>query len=154
MTPPEPVAPPAADDPLDDRTIVTGSNQRLAGDDDLDATVMVARAPKVVWVLELPDSTVLELENDVIVGRKPVARDGATALTIPDPTRTLSKSHARLRFANDEWTVEDLNSTNGLFLIGDDGTETEIAAGEPIATTERMLFGTLEVRLRQRGVGE
>lgn len=115
---------------------------------------MVARAPKVVWVLELPDSTVLELENDVIVGRKPVARDGASALTIPDPTRTLSKSHARLRLANDEWTVEDLNSTNGLFLIGDDGTETEIAAGEPIVASERMLFGTLEVRLRQRGVGE
>lgn len=119
--------------------------------EDLDRTIVVPRKTAPVWVLELPDGTELPLESDVIVGRRPEARDGAAALAIPDTTRTLSKSHVRLRLEGEQWTVEDLGSTNGLVLMKDDGGETELPAGVRAEATERMLFGTLEVRLRRGG---
>jgi pSer/pThr/pTyr-binding forkhead associated (FHA) protein len=102
-------------------------------------------------VLELPDGTELPLETDVVVGRKPTAIDGAATLEVPDSTRTLSKSHARLTREGAIWMVEDLGSTNGLFLLNDDGSESELTANVPVEATERMLLGTLEVRLRPGG---
>ena len=118
---------------------------------DLDRTIVVPRRPAVTWSLELPDGSRLPLDDDTIVGRRPVEFDGAAVVAIPDPTRTLSKSHARLTRDGDQWFVEDLGSTNGLVLINDDGSESEIPAGVRVAATERMLFGTLEVRLRSGG---
>jgi|LSQX01.3.fsa_nt_gb hypothetical protein len=131
---------------IDDATIITGSNS-----EDLDRTIVVARKPSFNWVLELADGTELNLENDTIVGRRPEAIDGAFALAIPDATRTLSKSHARLRFDGDVWTIEDLGSTNGLVLISDSGAETELAPRVPTQATTRLLLGTLEVKLRPGG---
>jgi hypothetical protein len=125
-----------------------------AGEDeplDLDHTVVVSRRSDPAWVLELPDGTELPLETDVVVGRKPTAIDGAATLEVPDSTRTLSKSHARLTREGAIWMVEDLGSTNGLFLLNDDGSESELTANVPVEATERMLLGTLEVRLRPGG---
>lgn len=118
---------------------------------DLDRTVVVPRRSEPVWVLELPDGTELALAGDVVVGRKPEAIDGSSTLAIPDSTRTLSKSHARLVNDGDRWLIEDLGSTNGLVLLNDDGSESELSPGVRVEATERMLFGTLEVRLRHSG---
>ena len=133
--------------PVDDRTIVTASGAL----DDLDRTVVVSRKAAPKWVLELPDGTELLLENDNIVGRRPEAIGGAHTVSVPDPTRTLSKSHARLRFDGETWRVEDLGSTNGLVLVSDAGAETELDPWQPAEATTRMLFGTLEVKLRPGG---
>ena len=130
---------------VDDETIVTGSS------DDFDRTVVVARKQSFDWVLELPDGSVLPLQADTIVGRRPVSTDGTHALAVPDSTRTLSKNHARLSFDGSEWTIEDLGSTNGLVLIHDDGRETELPVGMAAKATRRMLLGTLEVKLRPGG---
>ncbi len=135
------------DDALD-QTVVTGSAPEP---EDLDRTVVVPRRPAFDWVLELPGGETLPLTADTIVGRRPAGADGAAALTIPDTTRTLSKSHARLRHDGAQWTVEDLGSTNGLRLIEADGSEVEIAPNSAVPATDRLLLGTLEVRLRPGG---
>lgn len=120
-------------------------------DTDFDRTVVITRKAAPPGVLILSDGTEIPLQNDTVVGRRPEAVDGAVAVAIPDTTRTLSKSHARLTLSNGQWLVEDLDSTNGLVLLHDDGSESEIPAGVQVAATERMLFGTLEVRLHTGG---
>lgn len=132
-------------------TRAASTRQAIREEDDLDRTVVVLRASTLTWVLELPDGTELPLQGDVTVGRRPESLDGSEILAIPDTTRTISKSHARLSFVEGRWLVEDLGSTNGLVLMNEDGSESELVPGVQAAATERMLFGTLEVRLRPRG---
>lgn len=116
-------------------------------DDDLDQTIAVSRRAR--WVLELPDGQQLELAgDDIVVGRKPTAQGASDVLVIPDSTRTLSKSHARLRLEGDSWTIEDLNSTNGVFTIDAVGEHHELTPGARATATEQLVIGTLEVRLR------
>lgn len=117
-------------------------------DDELDRTIVVSR--KAAWVLELPDGRVLDLVgDDIVVGRKPTAVGQSDVLIVPDPTRTLSKSHARLRRDGDSWTIEDLNSTNGVFVFDEAGTQIEATPGTEQAASEQLIIGTLEVRLRK-----
>lgn len=123
----------AQDEPVDDKTIV------------------VPRAKAVVWELVLPSGESYELASDVVIGRRPDAIDGSAVLVIPDPTRTLSKSHVRMRYDGERWTVEDLGSTNGLVLLPEGGDEQELEPHREVAAVERMLFGTLEVQLRRGG---
>lgn len=108
-----------------------------------------------MWSLVLPDGSLLELAPDTIVGRRPEASEpyvDAQTLAIPDPTRTLSKTHARFRLVSDAWVVEDLHSTNGVVLLNPDGTERELVPGQPAPAGDRLLLGTLEVRLRRDDV--
>ena len=121
------------------------------GADDDERTVLVPRRSTSPWSLVLPDGEAFPLAADTIVGRRPLTVEGAELLTIHDPTRTLSKTHARVRIDGASVTVEDLGSTNGLLLLHDDGRHEEIPPHVPVAATERMLFGTLEVTLRHGG---
>ena len=117
-----------------------------AHDEELDRTIVVVR--KTRWGLELPDGEVLELvSDDVVLGRKPEAPEGAAVLQIVDPTRTMSKTHARLRRDGESWTIEDLQSTNGVAVIDELGQATQIDAGSAVAATPRLVIGTLEVKL-------
>lgn len=144
---PEAVATPHRDDEVG-ATVVTGGTSAPidTDDDDFDRTVVVSR--RANWVLELPDGRTLELAgDDIVIGRKPVPVDGSAVLVVPDPTRTLSKSHARLRRDGEAWTVEDLNSTNGVFVI-DGENHIEVMPGQVMAAGEHFVIGTLEVRLR------
>lgn len=115
---------------------------------DEDHTVVVSRRTR--WGLELPGGETLELEgDDIVIGRKPEALPGTTVLQISDPTRTMSKSHARLRRDGDDWSIEDLHSTNGVSLVDASGDAAQLESGRISPTTEQMVIGTLEVRLRQ-----
>lgn len=119
-----------------------------AGGLDEDHTVVVSRRTR--WGLELPGGETLELEgDDIVIGRKPEARETSSVLQVSDPTRTTSKSHARLRRAGEDWSIEDLHSTNGVSLVGPDGAVTQLEPGRGAPATEQMIIGTLEVRLRQ-----
>lgn len=115
-------------------------------DSEDDLTVVVRRETR--WGLELPDGEVLELiGHDVVVGRRPEATGGHEVLKINDATRTLSKSHVRMRRSGEVWTVEDLHSTNGVALIDETGAMQTLEPGHERAATDHLLIGTLEVRL-------
>lgn len=117
-------------------------------EDEDDRTVVVPRRKR--WGLELPSGDVEELlGDDVVVGRKPDAPEGAGVLKIIDPTRTLSKSHLRMRRTGDSWTVEDMNSTNGVSVADGNGQQRVIEPGREIPASDRMTIGTLEVVLRE-----
>ena len=139
---PEPVAaPPAAPAGVSAQSILG-----LDEDDDLDSTIVVAKRDR--WVLELPGGQQHELVgDDIVVGRKPVAIDGSEVLVVNDPTRTLSKSHARLRRSGETWTIEDLDSTNGVFVTDATGTQVELEPGTAVTVVGDVLIGTLEARL-------
>lgn len=122
--------------------------------DDLDLTIISPKSRRVPWFVVLPDGTKFELAADTIVGRRPsheavVASADAKMLALPDSTRTLSKVHARLRFYDGEWTVEDLGSTNGVFVFAADGADTEIEPYAEVKAGFHLMLGTLEVRLQQ-----
>lgn len=127
--------------------VSTPSSTPDTHEDELDRTVVVVR--KTRWGLELPDGEVLELvSDDVVLGRKPEAPEGAAVLQIVDPTRTMSKTHARLRRDGESWTIEDLQSTNGVAVIDELGQATQIDVGSAVAATPRLVIGTLEVKLQ------
>jgi hypothetical protein len=116
-------------------------------EEEIDHTVVVTKRTR--WVLELPSGEMLELlGDDIVLGRKPQALEGATVLAIPDDTRTMSKTHARMRRVGDTWTVEDLKSTNGVAVFDESGDSLQIEAGREVEVADRFVIGTLEVRLR------
>ena len=116
--------------------------------EDLDRTTVVRRESRVTGHLVLPDGEALPLYRDNVVGRRPETVPGVHAVVIPDPTRTLSKTHARLSHDGEGWVVEDLDSTNGVVLLHDDGREQELDPRQPVIATPRLLLGTLEVEIR------
>ncbi|MGK0716159.1 FHA domain-containing protein [Leucobacter sp. W1153] len=116
--------------------------------EDLDRTTVVRRESRVAGHLVLPDGEELPLHRDNVVGRRPESVPGVHAVVIPDPTRTLSKTHARLSHDGEGWVVEDLDSTNGVVLLHDDGREQELDPRQPVIATPRILLGTLEIEIR------
>jgi hypothetical protein len=102
--------------------------------------------------LELPDGSVLPLDNGLIVGRDPQHQEGygvTERARLHDVERSVSKTHAILGISEGRIWVLDLNSTNGTVLIADDGTETlcvpEVATPLPANTAVR--FGEYRVRV-------
>ncbi len=139
------------DETVEERLADDSAAQEVGGfgGEDLDRTVSVPRrAPAGSWELVLPDGSTIPLAQDNVIGRRPEAAPGAHPIVIPDPTRTLSKTHVRLRLSGEIWVVEDLGSTNGVVLVHDDGSEQQLEAHRPVVAARRMLFGTLPVLLR------
>lgn len=124
--------------------------------DDIEATRVAApleahAATPVAWLLEFEGGTAVALPgDDVVVGRQPVATEpGVTTLLIPDPLKELSRTHARLRrdTTRDAWTIEDLDSANGVATIDAAGDATFATPRQPVAATEYLLIGRLRARL-------
>lgn len=101
--------------------------------------------PTTPWRLVADDGTTLALDGPVVVGREPSTDlvPGATALAVDDPQRTMSKTHAVLRATSAELTVEDLSSTNGVYLVDGAGSEERLPAGSATALVDgqRITFG-------------
>ncbi|KQO96858.1 DUF5684 domain-containing protein [Leifsonia sp. Leaf264] len=135
-------------------TIITAGRPAPADDveedvDDLEATVVVDRRPRVRWRLALDDGTLLDLTAPrVVLGRNPVAADpGEQALAVPDQTRTLSKTHARLILEDGEWTVTDLGSTNGVLLYDEHGGEILVDPGVAVSVADGFVLGKVAMRV-------
>lgn len=125
-------------------------------DDDIDATVLHTLAAQPTWVLEFDHGLRLPLVGDnVLIGRRPQSEVGdvATLLVVPDLGKVLSRTHARLRRdpVADTWTIEDLDSANGVSLVRDTGLAVDVAPRRPVPATDRMMLGTLVVRLQRHG---
>ncbi len=111
-------------------------------DDDLDATVVVARKRGVRRSLVLDDGRTFALSGaSVVIGRNPIGDPGEQRLAISDTTRTLSKTHARLVVHEDEWRLTDLHATNGVVVVEENGTETLLDPGESVTGNGRFILG-------------
>ncbi|WP_405375320.1 FHA domain-containing protein [Microbacterium sp. Ld14] len=126
---PAPAAAPAADDELDEHTVLAAHRRPGA-------------------TLHLPGGAVVTLTGETaVLGRNPVAPSDspdAQRIAIDDVTRTVSKTHALLRLEGGSWTITDLASTNGVF-VGDADDEAEVSGRAPLAG--RFLLGDAELRL-------
>jgi hypothetical protein len=96
--------------------------------EDLDATRVAQRS--AILVLRWDDFTVLRATTATVVGRDPVATGADEAVALDDPSRSLSKAHARFT-AGLAPTVEDIHSTNGV-RIDRDGAAITVVPGEPV----------------------
>ncbi|MDO4784835.1 MAG: FHA domain-containing protein [Propionibacteriaceae bacterium] len=82
-----------------------------------------------VWVS--PDTgTPVELRGVLVLGREPSATEaGQLAVPVPDPTRSLSRTHMRIGSSPSGVWVEDCYSTNGTFCQFPDGRTIELTPG-------------------------
>lgn len=114
-----------------------------------DETVVVDRRPRVQWHLHVEGTPPMPLVAErVLLGRRPSpTAPGTQVLAIPDTTRTLSKSHARLDLVDGAWTITDLDSTNGILLVDDAGEESEITAGEAVPVPGRFILGEVSMHI-------
>lgn len=100
---------------------------------DLGETVITAGPVSPPWWLRSGFGDEVQLLGDsAILGRFPDAEVSGDAqiVAITDATRTTSKTHARLDFDGDAWTITDLASSNGT-AIGDTHDATPIVAYVP-----------------------
>ncbi|MDR5706934.1 DUF5684 domain-containing protein [Agromyces aerolatus] len=148
-------APPApADDQHGGLDFAEAATILVHGDEanDVEATVIVDRRPRREWRLELDDGEVLSLTGEVIVlGRNPSAGAGEQRLAVPDRTRTLSKTHARLAHRNGVWTITDLRSTNGVLIVDTTGEETLIEPDVETSVSGRFVLGEVGMRVIEGG---
>lgn len=119
-------------------------------DDDIDEkTVVAPRKKKESWSI-LPDGGVpVKLtKSAVLLGRNPSSTAADTQLvSLTDPSKTVSKTHARLTLTDGAWTIVDLNSTNGVYLLAGDDEETEVEAGVPTPVGDAFRLGDLTIRI-------
>ncbi|PZQ88973.1 MAG: FHA domain-containing protein [Leifsonia xyli] len=80
----------------------------------------------------------LDLPNEQLT----IGRSSESSLVIRDDYT--STHHARLMLWNDEWVIQDLDSTNGTFL---DGTRVTLPTPVPIGST--VTIGTTSFELRR-----
>jgi pSer/pThr/pTyr-binding forkhead associated (FHA) protein/tetratricopeptide (TPR) repeat protein len=66
--------------------------------------------------------------RDLRIGRAP-----ENDLSLPDPTKGVSRMHAELRYENGRYVIIDLNSQNGTWLDGARVQRADVASGSEIA---------------------
>lgn len=137
----------------DDGATVAAPSRGFELDDEDDRTVIAPRVVVPRFALVLEDGTRLPLTSDeVILGRKPSSdrdRPQAQLLSVPDPTKTMSKNHALLRRDGDEWLVTDLASTNGVATYAAGGEETVLPAGAPTVVRGDFALGQARMRVEK-----
>lgn len=131
-----------------------GTHHESAGADavpvDFDETAIGSRR-SAAWLLTPAAGRAVPITAEVVIlGRSPVADPNFSAaqlVVILDDTRTMSKTHARLELHDNTWAIIDLDSTNGVVLLHEDGSEVEAISGVPVPAGERFLLGDAEMLL-------
>lgn len=120
--------------------------------DHMDATIITGRRNRA-WVFETESGQRVPLSAEVVLlGRNPSHRPGhedAQLVTVRDAWRTVSKTHVLLRRHDDSWRITDLDSTNGVYLLGPSGEEIELEPGVPAGITDRFILGEMSARIFQ-----
>lgn len=131
------------------------SDDPAASDLDLDKTVVGRRHRTQSWHLAAEGSTPIKLIGaSALIGRNPAASVDyplAQLVTLADPDKTVSKTHAHLSLVDGRWSIIDLNSTNGVYLMSTSGDETEIEIGIGVQATESFRLGDLTITLSTEG---
>ena len=96
---------------------------------------VVATIPS--WRLHIPGvSDPIEIASAVVLGRNPTApADAASALavSIHDPAKSVSKTHAIVQVSGTQLHVRDLDSTDGVWIRAADAAARRVAPGESVA---------------------
>lgn len=104
-------------------------------DDDVERTQMRpgAARPQAVLRIRIDDGQDIQLGGSVLLGRNPAPQPGEAVeqvLPVPDPGRSISKTHLHLRVDGDGVWVTDRHSTNGSAVTTPDGLQTRLQPGE------------------------
>lgn len=90
--------------------------------------------------------------ESIVIGRKPLRplpADGTPRLDVQDPTKSMSKRHALFTVLEDGRAVlRDLESTNGTFVVRDNGDLSRMPLGQDFAFTRspmRMQLGDMAI---------
>lgn len=99
------------------------------------------------WRITLDDGTRLALTAPrIVLGRSPAGGPDEQCLAVPDTTRTLSKTHARLEYDGAGWHLTDLNSTNGSRVAAASGWS-GVAPGIRVPLSGPFQLGDVGVRI-------
>ena len=108
--------------------------------------VAAAAAPRT-WRLRSADGIEFAVRDRVVAGRDPrpeaVPGGDAAPVALPDPARSMSKTHALLEVDGDRLLATDLDSTNGVRIWPDGGDPVELEPGvaTPVPVDAVLLLG-------------
>lgn len=120
---------------------------------------MVEDASDVLWAIEVDgvELTRVKPGESVVVGRKPIRpmieADADRRVDVADSEKSMSKRHAKLTVdAYGRAILEDLGSTNGTFVVRDDGGLMRVPLGTQITfqrSPMHLQFGDKAVDFRE-----
>ncbi|UVY82357.1 RDD family protein [Brachybacterium sp. NBEC-018] len=134
-------------DEVDEQTRMTAPVGEDLGDLEATRISAVSLPPVHRALLTVDDGTEHRLDRTTVLGRNPSAEEGEAGVVLPDPTRSISKTHLRVEPTAEGVTVTDLGSTNGSAILLQDGTRealvphtaTEVPAGARVGIGDRWL---------------
>lgn len=100
-----------------------------------DRTVLASRRRKTLGTLSFGADPVELVRQKVVIGRRLSGVEDSPDLQkveVTDPSKTVSGTHAELTFTDGQWYVKDLDSTNGIYRVKEDGEEVEVRGTEPL----------------------
>lgn len=115
---------------------------------------MNEQRPAQQWIVKVNGVEEVRLNpgESLEIGRKPLrplADDGMRRLDVPDGTRSMSKRHAAFSVSDQgAGSLRDLNSTNGTYVVRDDGELMRVPAQTDFLlprATMRFQFGDVPV---------
>ncbi|MEI4273771.1 FHA domain-containing protein [Klenkia sp. LSe6-5] len=121
------------------------------------ATAFWQPDPPAAPVLRFDDGMVVDVDNDLVLGRRPDGHELVTSGTarpvpIADTQNVLSSAHAAIQRAGREVSLVDLGSLNGTHVAGPDATEwTQLEPGvaHALADGDRLLLGWTVITFEQ-----
>ena len=148
--PPPGVAPPATPNPAPPTGPSAAAAEPEPPVERIEAPT--ARPQPGAWRLRAPGGLDVLLLRPVLLGRDPAVDPGrpeAATITLADPARSVSKTHALVEVIEGRVVVTDLHSTNGTRVLTPDGETRELDPGRgaeaPNGAT--LLLGEFAVRL-------
>jgi pSer/pThr/pTyr-binding forkhead associated (FHA) protein len=102
------------------------------------------------WRLTFADGQTFEATTSMVLGRDPASvpvRPQAKRISVTDPAKSVSKTHAIIDVEAAELSVTDLHSTNGVIVTGPDGRQDDLPPGGRTVLTagSRVLLGEFAI---------
>lgn len=127
------------------------AEQLFAEDEGLFHTRLVQQTNAALpWSICLPDGSERLLQGALVLGRNPSIPpgSGAVQVSVTDPDRSVSKTHALLEVRDGLPWVTDLHSTNGTTLTNDIGEALVCDPGTAVPVGDGWVVGLGQCELR------